>query len=53
MLGERCREPLKSEPFCEGCLKSEEVTGFGWVEGAVQIGIDEEADVVAMQAGPE
>ena len=45
MLGERCGEPLESKPFCEGCLKSEEVTGFGWVESAVHIGIDEEAEM--------
>ena len=45
MLGERGGEPLESEPFCEGCLKSEEVTSFGWVEGAVHIGIEEEAEM--------
>ena len=45
MLGERCGKSLKSEPFCEGCLKSEEVAGFGWVEGTVPIGTDKDADM--------
>ena len=45
VLGERCGESLKSEPFCEGCLESKEVTGFAWVEGAVHIGIEEDAEM--------
>ena len=45
VLGERCGEPLKSEPFCKGCLESKEVTGLAWVEGAVHIGIEEDAEM--------
>ena len=45
MLCERSGKSLKSEPFCEGCLESEEIAGFGWVEGTVHIGVDKEAEM--------
>ena len=45
VLAERCGESLKSEPFGEGCLESNEVASFAGVECAVHIGIEENAEM--------
>ena len=39
VLTERGREPLQPEPFGEGGLECEKVSGFAGEEGAVHIGV--------------
>ena len=43
VLTERGRESLQPEPFCEGCLECEKVSGFAGEESAVHIGVQENA----------
>ena len=45
MLTERGREALQSEPFCEGGLEREKISGFAGEEGAVHIGVQEDAEM--------